>query len=268
MTEKTAHHLQLTKSLIRGARIALLPGDPFRVPLIAKHIENSKEVAHQREFNSFLGEVDGEPILVTSTGCGGPSLSVCVEELAQIGVDTFIRVGSTGAIQEFVNVTDIVISNAAVRLDGASRSFAPIEYPAVSNLEVTNALVESATALKIQHHIGITASTDTFYQGQERYDSFTGFVPQHLRGSLKEWQQLNVLNFEMEAATLFTMCCALGLRAGTVCGVVANRTKSEKVTSKEAFIEGEQNAIKTAVSAARILLKRPAKLLARPAFTI
>ncbi|MDZ4837473.1 MAG: uridine phosphorylase [Candidatus Melainabacteria bacterium] len=263
MTDKIAHHLQLSKNQIQGARVALLPGDPFRVPLIAEQLDGAAQVAHQREFNSYLGELDGMPILVTSTGCGGPSLSVCVEELAQIGVDTFIRVGSTGAIQDYIDVTDVVISNAAVRLDGASRSFAPPEYPAVSNLEVTNALVESATTLKIPYHVGITASTDTFYQGQERYDSFTGFVPQHLRGSVKEWQQLNVLNFEMEAATLFTMCCALGLRAGTVCGVVANRTRSEKVTSKEAFIEGEQNAIKTAVSAARILLKRPAKLLSR-----
>lgn len=257
MTEKTAHHLQLTASKINNAKIALLPGDPFRVPLIAEHLDGASEVAYQREFRSYLGEVDGEPILVTSTGCGGPSVSVCVEELAQIGVETFIRVGSTGAIQEFINVTDIVISHAAVRLDGASRSFAPPEYPAVSDLDVTNALVQTATKIGVPFHVGITASTDTFYQGQERYDSFTGFVPRHLRGSLKEWQSLNVLNFEMEAATLFTMCNVLGLRAGTVCGVVANRTASEKVTSKEAFIQGEQNAIKIAVGAARLLAGKP-----------
>ncbi len=255
---KTAHHLNLSTDKIDGAKIALLPGDPFRVPLIAQHLDSSAEVAHQREFCSYLGSLDGASVLVTSTGCGGPSLSVCVEELAQLGVDTFIRVGSTGAIQEFVDVTDVVISNAAVRLDGASRSFAPIEFPAVSDLIVTNALVESATSLSVRHHVGITASTDTFYQGQERYDSFSGHVPVHLRGSLKEWQQINVLNFEMEAATLFTMCAAMGLRAGTVCGVVANRTASERVVSKEAFVTGEQNAIKTAVGAARLLLIRPA----------
>jgi uridine phosphorylase len=256
MSDRTAHHLQLDSKAIKNAKIALLPGDPFRVPLIAEHIKDAKELQFQREFRSFLGNVDGQPVLVTSTGCGGPSLSVCVEELAQIGVETFIRVGSTGAIQEYINISDVVISNAAVRLDGASRSFAPIEYPAVSNFAVTAALIEAARGKGIDHHVGITASTDTFYQGQERYDSFTGWVPVHLRGSLQEWRQINVLNFEMEAATLFTMCAAMGLKAGTVCGVVANRAQSEKVHSKELFLKGEQNAIITAVEAVRALLSR------------
>lgn len=254
----TAHHLQLDTEKIRGAKVALLPGDPFRVPNIAKHLEDASELAHVREFMSYIGTVEGDPVLVVSTGCGGPSVSICVEELAQIGVDTFIRVGSTGAIQEYIEVSDVVISNAAVRLDGASRSFAPIEYPAVSHINVTCALMDAAHNLDIKAHVGITASTDTFYQGQERYDSFKGYVPKHLVGSLKEWQQLNVLNYEMEAATLFTMCAALGLQSGTVCGVVANRTRSEKVTSKELFVKGEQNAIMTAVQAARLLLARRA----------
>lgn len=255
-----AHHLQLDKHKIRGAKTALLPGDPFRVPLIAEHLHDAKEVSHQREFRSYLGTIDGQPVLVTSTGCGGPSLSVCVEELAQIGVETFIRVGSTGAIQSYIEVTDVVISNAAVRLDGASRSFAPPEYPAVSDFHVTSALVKAAEELSIQYHVGVTASTDTFYQGQERYDTFTGYMPKHLQGSLKEWQQLNVLNFEMEAATLFTMCATMGLKAGTVCGVVANRVVSEKVMSKELFLVGEQNAIKTAVEAVRTMIASEALL--------
>lgn len=249
-----AHHLQLDTEKIRGAKIALLPGDPFRTPLIAKHLDDAQEVSFQREFCSHLGSLDGIPVLVTSTGCGGPSVSVCVEELAQIGVRTFIRVGSTGAIQEHIEVTDAIITNAAVRLDGASRSFAPIEYPAVSDFQVTTALAASAQDLGLNYHIGITASTDTFYQGQERYDSFTGFVPAHLRGSLKEWQSMHVLNYEMEAATLFTMCASMGLRAGTVCGVVANRTRSEKVASQEQFRIGESNAVKIAVGAVRKLL--------------
>ena len=250
-----AHHLQLDSAAIRDAKIALLPGDPFRVPLIAEHLNGAVEVKFNREFRTFVGSLDGQPVIVTSTGCGGPSTSICVEELAQIGVRTFIRVGSTGAIQERINVSDVVISNAAVRLDGASRTIAPIEYPAVSHFEVTSALVAAARSKNIAHHVGITASTDTFYQGQERYDSFSGFVPAHLRGSLQEWRHLQVLNFEMEAATLFTMCAAMGLRAGTVCGVVANRAVSEKVTSKELFLKGEQNAIIVAVEGARLCLK-------------
>ena len=127
-----AHHLQLDTARIRGAKIALLPGDPFRAPVIAEHLDDAEEVSFQREFRSCVGSLDGQPVLVTSTGCGGPSVSICVEELAQIGVTTFIRVGSTGAIQPGMNATDVVISNAAVRLEGASRSFAPLEYPAVS----------------------------------------------------------------------------------------------------------------------------------------
>jgi len=252
---KTAHHLQLDSEKICGAKIALLPGDPFRVPAIAEQLQSSNELSFQREFRSFLGHLDGKPILVTSTGCGGPSVSVCVEELAQIGVETFIRVGSTGAIQEGIDITDVVISNAAVRLDGASRSFAPIEYPAVSDLDVTLALRESAKSLGIRMHVGVTATTDTFYQGQERYDSFSGYVPAHLRGSLKELQQLHVLNYEMEAATLFTMCSTMGLKGGAVCGVAANRLHGELLTSKEQFVLAEQNAIKTAVGAVRLLLK-------------
>lgn len=251
---KHAHHLGLDEGKIQGAKVVLLPGDPFRVPLIAEHLDSAKEIAHQREFRSYLGSLDGDPVLVTSTGCGGPSTSVCVEELAQIGVRTFIRVGSTGAIQEHINITDVVISNAAVRLDGASRSFAPIEYPAVSDLGVASALVLSATNAGIKHHVGITASTDTFYQGQERYDSYSGFVPAHLRGSLEDWRKMNVLNYEMEAATLLTMCSVLGLKASAVCGVAANRAKSEKVCTRDEFAIVEQNATMTAIGAARVLL--------------
>ncbi len=249
-----AHHLQLTSHDIENAVIALLPGDPFRVPIIAEHLENANEVSHQREFRSYLGRLEQHPVLITSTWCGGPSVSVCVEELAQIGVKIFIRVGSTGAIQSNIAVTDVIISNAAVRLDGASKSFAPIEYPAVSDLDVTFALRQGAIELDIPSHVGVTATTDTFYQGQERYDSYSGFVPTHLRGQLQEWQSLKVLNYEMEAATLFTMCSTMGLKSGAVCGVAANRTLGELITTKEQFALCEQNAIRTAVRAAKILL--------------
>lgn len=249
-----AHHLQLDQATIKGAQVALLPGDPGRVPLIAEHLKGAKQVSNQREFCSYLGELDGEPVLVTSTGCGGPSVSICVEELATIGVTTFIRVGTTGAIQDFINPGDVVISSAAVRLEGASRHFAPIEYPAVADIWVTNALIAAATKAQIAYHVGITASTDTFYPGQERYNTFTGYVPRHLRGSLEEWRALRVLNYEMEAATLFTMCATMGLDAGTVCGVAANRVRSEHAVDKELFRKAEQNATATAIGAVRILL--------------
>jgi uridine phosphorylase len=260
MTHRHAHHLQLDADAIKGATIALLPGDPGRVPAIAAMTTNAKEIANSREFRSFLGWIEDQPILVTSTGCGGPSTALCAEELAQLGVRTFIRVGSTGAIQEHIKVRDVVITQAAVRLEGASRTFAPIEYPAVADLDVVNALVQAAREDKASFHVGITASTDNFYQGQERYDSYSGFVPAHLRGSLSEWRQLKVANFEMEAATLLTMCATMGLRAGCICGVVANRTASEKVASPEDFKTAEQTCIRVAVAAAAKLLVRKEQL--------
>jgi uridine phosphorylase len=185
---------------------------------------------------------------------GGPSLSICVEELARLGVRDFIRIGSAGSIQEHIHVTDVVIFNGAVRLDGASRSFAPIEYPAVADFEVTNALVESAKEKGVTFHVGIAASTDTFYQGQERYDTYTGFVPAHLRGSINDWRAMRVSTFEMEAATLFTMCSTMGLRAGCICGIVAKRTLSEELATAELFKKCEQNAIEIAMGAVSRLL--------------
>jgi uridine phosphorylase len=249
-----AHHLQLDASIIKNAKIALLPGDPGRVAAIASLLDQSTEVSNQREFRSHLGALNGHPVLVTSTGCGGPSVSICVEELACIGVQTFIRVGSTGSIQKHINTGDIVISSAAVRLDGASRSFAPIEYPAVADLDVTNALVQAAREMAITFHVGITASTDTFYQGQERYNTFTGHMPAHLRASVEDWRAVKVANFEMEAATLFTMCATMGLRAGTVCGVVAKRTESEEIAGPEMFRKAEKAAIDVAIGAVAKLL--------------
>lgn len=249
MSDKFVHHIALDQKKINSARIALLPGDPGRVPLIAERLKNSKEVSNQREFRSYLGTLNGTPVVVTSTGMGGPSLSACVEELAQIGVRNFIRVGSCGSIQEHINVADTVITSAAVRLDGASRNFAPIEYPAVADIYLTNALIQSAKEQNIVFHVGITASTDTFYHGQERYDTYTGFVPAHLRGSTAEWRSLHVANFEMEAATLLTMCATMGLRAACVCGVVAKRTLSEQLATPELFRKCEENSIAIAMGA-------------------
>lgn len=213
-------HLGLTKAMLKGAKIAIVPGDPARSERIAKKMENPEFLASTREFTSWLGYLDGEPVVVCSTGIGGPSVSICVEELAQLGIRTFLRIGTTGAIQEHINVGDILITTGAVRLDGASQHFAPMEYPAVANFECTNALYAAAVDAGVKPYVGITASSDTFYPGQERYDTFTGKIYRHFQGSLKQWQDLNVMNFEMESATLFTMCSALGLRAGMVAGLL------------------------------------------------
>lgn len=251
----TVFHIGLNKEVLEGAKVAFLPGDPGRVAKIAGYMDNPKPLASNREYTSYLAYINGQPVVVCSTGIGGPSVSICVEELAQLGVDTFIRIGTTGAIQEHINIGDVVIANGCVRLDGASKHFAPEEYPAVSNYFVTNALVEGAKELGMTFHVGITASSDTFYPGQERYDTFHKDVPLHMQGKMKLWKQLNVQNFEMEGATLFTQCASLGLKAGMVAGVIVNRTKAEIPDEAQAKIV-EDNGIKVAVKAASLLLAK------------
>jgi uridine phosphorylase len=246
-------HLNLTEEALEGAKLALLPGDPARVEVIASHLDNPKFLSSNREFTIWLGYLEGKPLVVCSTGIGGPSTSIAVEELAQIGVRTFLRVGTTGAIQPGIGVGELIVTQASVRLDGASGHFAPMEYPAASNFECTQALVSAAAESGVNYHVGVTASSDTFYPGQERYDTVSGRVVARFRGSAAEWKSLGVLNYEMESATLFTMCATNGWRAGCIAGVLVNREEQE--TPDEATIESaESNAIKAVVAASRKLL--------------
>ncbi len=248
------YHLDLDEASIRGAKHALLPGDPGRVPRLAAHFDASaQELAYRREYRTSLGHVSGEPVLVTSTGIGGSSTSIAVEELATLGVRTFLRVGTTGAIQPDIAIGDVVISSGAVRLDGASNHYAPIEYPAVAHHEVVAALLEAAKGLGVPHHVGVTASSATFYPGEERSDSFSGYVLRSFQGATEEWRRLQVLNYEMESATLFTMCSALGLRGGCVTGVV-NRAGGHRISEND-LSRGEDAAIQVAVAAMRRLLR-------------
>ncbi|MGK0274105.1 MAG: uridine phosphorylase [Ilumatobacter sp.] len=245
-------HLGLNASDINGATLAIMPGDPERVERIAQLLDEPRALAAHREFTSWIGKLDGDSVVVCSTGIGGPSTSIAVEELAQLGVTTFLRVGTTGGIQPNVNPGDVIVTTGAVRLDGASLHFAPMEFPAVADFECTTALVAAARDSGSTTHVGITASTDTFYPGQERYDTTTGRVVERFRGSLNELQSMGVLNYEMESATLFTMCASSGWRAGCVAGVLVNRTQQE--TPDAATIAAtESNAVAIVVAAARQL---------------
>jgi uridine phosphorylase len=245
-------HLALTADQLRGATVAILPGDPARVERIARTMDDPTPLASHREYTSWSGRVDDTRIVVCSTGIGGPSTSIAVEELAQLGVRTFLRVGTTGGIQPDVRAGDVVVTTAAVRLDGASLHFAPLEFPAVADFECTTALVAAARARGIEPHVGVTASSDTFYPGQERYDTFSGRVTERFRGSLAEWQAMGVLNFEMESATLFTMCTSQGLRAGCVAGVIVNRGDQE-IPDESVIARTEETAISIVVAAAATL---------------
>ena len=234
------------------ARYVLLPGDPERVPKIAKFWDKAKKVAHHREYQTYTGVVGGIPISATSTGIGCPSLAIGVEELATIGADTFIRVGSSGSIQRDVKVGDVVISSAAVRLEGTSKEYVRVEYPAAANYEVLLALIKAAEKLGHRYHVGITASTDSFYLGQGR-PGLKGYTQSFAREIMPDLQAARVLNFEMETASLFTIASVYGFRAGSVCAVYANR-----VTGEFGMGKGEMETAEIATEAVKILARMDA----------
>ena len=246
-------HLGIDQAALQGANIAIMPGDPARVQKIAEQMDNPVFLASHREYTLYLAELDSKKVVVCSTGIGGPSTSIAVEELAQLGVTTFLRVGTTGAIQPDVNIGDIIVTMGAVRLDGASLHFAPMEFPAVADFEVTTAMRKAALESGLTVHTGVTASSDTFYPGQERYDTFSGRVVKRFQGSMMEWQEMGVLNFEMESATLLTMCASSGLRAGCVAGVIVNRTHKE-TPDLDALRGVEGDAIQIVIEATRHLI--------------
>lgn len=234
------------------ARYVLLPGDPERVPKIAKFWDKAKKVARHREYQTYTGEVGGIPISATSTGIGCPSLAIGVEELATIEADTFIRVGSSGSIQRDIKVGDVVISSAAVRLEGTSKQYVRVEYPAAANYEVLLALIKAAEKLGHRYHVGITASTDSFYLGQGR-PGLKGYTQSFAREIMPDLQAARVLNFEMETASLFTIAGVYGFRAGSVCAVYANRVTGEFGVGK-----GEMESAEIATEAVKILARMDA----------
>lgn len=236
------------------AEYLLVPGNPERVPKIASFWDSAKEVSCHREFRSFTGKYKGVPISALSSGVGPACMAIVVNEASHVGVDTFIRVGSTGAIQKDIDCGDLIISTAAVRLDCTSNCYIMPEYPAVASYDVLLALIEAAESLGItNYHVGITATTADFYAGQNRPTQKT-FASSLKEDLLPTLQKAKVLNFEMETATLFTLASLYGLRAGSICAVYANRCRNEFKSGV-----GEENAIKVANEAAKILYDWDAK---------
>jgi len=243
--EKKQYHLLVKPGDV--SRYVLLPGDPGRVVKIAKLWDKSWKVAEHREYTTYSGYYRGVFISATSTGIGAPSTAIAIEELARVGANTFIRVGTTGALHRSIKVGDLIISTAAVRLDGTSKQYVMPEYPAIASLDVTLALIAAAESLGARYHVGITASTDSFYVGQER-PGYRDYLPSFQKGLINLLKQVNVLNFEMEAATIFTLASIYGLRAGAICATVANRETEEFIVDA-----GVEDAIRVANEAVRIL---------------
>lgn len=250
MTTK-AFHLAIAREELQGAATAILPGDPGRVPKIAEYMDNPLELHANREFNLMLASLDSQPVCICSTGIGGPSTAIAIEELAMMGVKKFLRVGTTGAIQPHIEPGNLIISTGAVRMEGTSRHIAPLEFPAVADYRMIESLVQTAKKLGYTYHTGITASSDTFYQGQNRSDSYNkGFVIKQFKDKITELEYLNVLSYEMEAATVLTQTAAYGLQGACILGVIVNRTGQE-TPSGSVIQEAQEAAIRTAVESLR-----------------
>ena len=242
--ERKQYHLEVKPGDV--ASIVLLPGDPQRVERISSLWDSSREVAVHRQFVTHTGEYKGKPISACSTGIGGPGTAIVIEELANVGADSFIRVGSCATLKESIDIGDLIISTSAVRLDGTSRQYVRLEYPASASHEVVLAMIEAAEGLGLTYHLGISASTDSFYLGQSR-PGFRDYTQSFSKTLIEDLTRANVANFEMEAATLFTLGNIYGFRTGAVCAVYANRVRDEFA------VKGEMDVIKCGNEAVRIL---------------
>lgn len=205
------YHVGLAKGEV--GEYVLVPGDPGRTPMIAKFLDDAHEVAFSREYRTFTGTVAGVPVSTMSTGMGGPSVAIAVEELSELGVHTFLRVGTFGAAQPEVKMGDLVIAEGSVRTEGTPNGYVPLEYPAIASLDVVNALVAAAQAAGAPHHLGVIRSVDALYS-----DLVPEQMPRsrELKEELEMWARAGVLGNEMESSTLFVVARIRRLRAGTL----------------------------------------------------
>lgn len=215
-----AFHLRVKPGQV--GHYAILPGDPGRCEKIAAYLKDARQISYNREFNVWTGLLDGETVCVCSTGIGGPSAAIAVEELAACGVHTVIRIGTCGGIALPVEAGDTVIASGAVRQEGTSLQYAPPEYPAVADASVLFALRQAAKTMGFRTHIGVVQSKDSFY-GQHSPDRMP--VASALREKWNAWKALGVLASEMETAAIFVVAASLGVRAGAVFHVLWNQER-------------------------------------------
>ena len=236
-------------------KYVILPGDPKRCEKIAAHFENPVLVADNREYVTYTGTLDGVKVSVTSTGIGGPSAAIAIEELSKCGAHTFVRVGTCGGMQEHIIGGDIVIANGAIRMEGTSREYAPIEYPAVPDFQVTNALSQAAETLGVRHHVGVVQCKDSFF-GQHEPEIMP--VSYELENKWQAWLRMGCLASEMESAALFIAGSFLRVRVGSCFLVVANQER-ERLGLSNPQAHDTEVAICTAVEAIRQLIAQDKK---------
>lgn len=242
--EREQYHLEVKEGDV--ASTVIVPGDPGRVEKISSQWDSFSEVARHRQFVTHTGKYKNAPISACSTGIGGPGTAIVIEELANVGARNFLRVGSTATLKPDIEIGDLIISTGAVRLEGTSKQYVRLEYPATPSYEFILALIEAAESLGTTYHLGISASTDSFYLGQSR-PGFGGYTQSFSEQLIENLTKANVANFEMEAATLFTLGNIYGFRTGAVCAVYANRVRNEFE------VKGEKDVIKCGNEAVKIL---------------
>mgnify|MGYP002622749491 CR=1 FL=1 len=233
-------------------RYVLLPGDPKRCEKIAAYLDDAKQVADSREFVTYTGTLEGEKVSVTSTGIGGPSAAIALEELVHCGADTFIRVGTCGGMQMDVESGDLIIASGAIRMEGTSREYAPIEYPAVADHEVLHSLIEAAEHLTKPYHVGVVQCKDSFYGQHEPENKPAGY---ELLNKWDAWVKCGALGSEMESAALMIVASVLRVRMGSALLVVANQERA-KAGLPNPQVHDMTDVIRTAVEAVRVLIRK------------
>lgn len=243
------YHIQVAKGEI--GRYVILPGDPKRCAKIAKYFDDPVLIADSREYVTYTGTLDGVKVSVTSTGIGGPSASIALEELVKCGADTFLRVGTCGGMQLNVMSGDIVIAQGAIRMEGTSKEYAPIEYPAVANLDVLNAMIDGARAVNAPYHVGVVECKDAFY-GQHNPEIMP--VSYELLNKWEAWIRMGCLASEMESAALFTVGSFLRVRVGSLFLVVANQERAAK-GMENPVVHDMELPIRAVIEAIRSLIR-------------
>lgn len=247
--ESRQYHIQVAQGEV--GRYVIMPGDPKRCVKIAQYFDDPVLIADNREYITYTGTLDGVKVSVTSTGIGGPSASIAMEELCRCGADTFVRIGTCGGMQTEVKSGDVVIATGAIRMEGTSKEYAPIEYPAVADLEVTNALVSAAKTKGFPYHAGVVECKDAFYGQHEPEKMPVGY---ELLSKWEAWKMMGCLVSEMESAALFIAAGKLRVRAGSCFLVVANQER-EKLGLENPVVHDTDMAIQAAVEAIRNLIK-------------
>lgn len=242
------YHIKTNKDMI--GKYVILPGDPKRCAKIAAYLEDAVLVADNREFITYTGFLNGVKISVTSTGIGGPSAAIALEELVHCGAHTFIRVGTCGGMQTQVMGGDIVVATGAVRMEGTSKEYAPIEYPALADIDVINALCNSAKDMKLHYHTGVVQSKDSFYGQHEPFAKPVGY---ELADKWEAWKKMGCLASEMESAALFIVGASLRVRVGA-CYLVVGNQEREAEGLRNPEVHDTDLAVKLAIEAVKRLI--------------